>query len=791
MKRVAERSITIFLIAWLTLAPILPAVACAPIFPVAIICNTSHPDLPLKKLAAGNLGVIQPAWAKSYLCVVYRYLTDNPLDSAEQTSILGLWHRRLKDTIAWSGDDSIDQVDEYLKLRAKALGINDRSSPNQYSPFDEYSSRQTIGSDAFLVATRTLQDRIKRYGLKSLAVREWIKGQDAVFGIGADGKGKIPGLLGANFDALSRYDRAYQIAAATFYTKDYAKAVQLFEKIAADAQSPWQTLASYLVARCRMNEALPDSKKDSRDQVLTYLQSLLKDEKNRSIREDLMDLWCPLKYSQMSRTDLLDYLVKSVTSKHCQRFGGDVGDLTYTMDEAPASGGNGDQSQDAGKIQEETLLLAKHDLTDWLTTIQQADVDFEYYNDDEKKQFTEGRKRSAVHAIEQWRKTHSLHWLVAALCSNGLRSPEQQDLLEATTKVPASSPAYLTASFFLIDALIGQGKPVESRQRIVAILNRKDLPPSTVNLFRAQFLAVAPTVEQYLSHAFATPPETSSNSLLMPKNFLNVESKPLYWSETPVADLAIANDLNCNLPLSLWLQLAKDKSLDSRLRRRIVRSAWLRAQLLERPEAAAELSGDFAGGYPNLSGQIQKYSQAAEPASKRFALACLILKNFGMSPYLEAGVERHGEAIDSFDEYNDNFWLPFALNEKSENKGTDTTYYLGVQASSSNPLMLRMQSYYKPGINRLLSKQQQATAGNERAQILKNHPSRFLGDAVLAWQKSHADDPLVPEMLYRIVKLPKWSQRTPLGTEYSRKAFSLLHSRYAKSSWSKKAVSWY
>jgi hypothetical protein len=65
----------------------LPVWACAPAFREAVMFNTLRPDLPLKGYAAGNIGVIQGSWAKSYLCVAYRYLINSPLSGSEQKSI--------------------------------------------------------------------------------------------------------------------------------------------------------------------------------------------------------------------------------------------------------------------------------------------------------------------------------------------------------------------------------------------------------------------------------------------------------------------------------------------------------------------------------------------------------------------------------------------------------------------------------------------------------------------------------------------------------------------------------
>ena len=50
------------------------SIACGPDYPEAVLFSWNHPDLPLKSFTGGNLGVIFNTWAKSYLCVAYRYL---------------------------------------------------------------------------------------------------------------------------------------------------------------------------------------------------------------------------------------------------------------------------------------------------------------------------------------------------------------------------------------------------------------------------------------------------------------------------------------------------------------------------------------------------------------------------------------------------------------------------------------------------------------------------------------------------------------------------------------------
>ena len=107
----AKQACSLFAVAVMAFLPQLQVMACAPDFPVAVISNQTHPDLSLKLFAAGNLGVVQPSWARSYLCVAYRYLSGLPLDAREQGSIIRLWHGRLAHELEMSGD-FVDYISE-------------------------------------------------------------------------------------------------------------------------------------------------------------------------------------------------------------------------------------------------------------------------------------------------------------------------------------------------------------------------------------------------------------------------------------------------------------------------------------------------------------------------------------------------------------------------------------------------------------------------------------------------------------------------------------------------------
>src|SRR3982074_1042632 len=75
-----------------------PSLACGPFSLDSIFTFTVHPEYPLEKFARGEVGVIQPSYARSYLFVAYRYRNGAGFNSKEQQALVDLWHDRLEFT---------------------------------------------------------------------------------------------------------------------------------------------------------------------------------------------------------------------------------------------------------------------------------------------------------------------------------------------------------------------------------------------------------------------------------------------------------------------------------------------------------------------------------------------------------------------------------------------------------------------------------------------------------------------------------------------------------------------
>ena len=248
-----------------SLTPVPVAQACGPFFTVTVFIQRIHPDLPLEKYAAGELGIVQPSYPRSYLVAAYRYFVGKGFAPAEQQQLVTLWEKRLQIgqfTPDWLSDTTkspkrVYPLDEWLGALREVTGEAPRWLSNVAELRSSYVAYHLCGDDAFRTAAATLRARAKEFGPQSEATLEWVEAQDAVFRNCGDGQGQtpIPSPAPAQLPAKIRADREYQIAAAYFYAGHWDDAENRFLAIAKDPNSPWQKTAAIVAVRCRIRQA--------------------------------------------------------------------------------------------------------------------------------------------------------------------------------------------------------------------------------------------------------------------------------------------------------------------------------------------------------------------------------------------------------------------------------------------------------------------------------------------------------------------------------------------------------
>ncbi|HKP10939.1 MAG TPA: hypothetical protein VJZ91_02475, partial [Blastocatellia bacterium] len=230
-----------------------PAEGCGPFTLRQVFTYEKHPDFPLAKYAAGELGVLQPTYARSYLVVAYRYFAGAPLDAAEQKAVTAVWDERLQ----YGGSPEEDWQKTWLDARAKVAGAAKPEDINVFRTIDKkdlYLNYLNCAADSFKNAAATLNRLIEKYGAASAEAKDWVATQDQVFA-NCDKEPTVIAPAAASASAVVRANRAYQVAAANFYAGNFDQAESQFNAIAADASSPWRALAPYLVARTLIRKA--------------------------------------------------------------------------------------------------------------------------------------------------------------------------------------------------------------------------------------------------------------------------------------------------------------------------------------------------------------------------------------------------------------------------------------------------------------------------------------------------------------------------------------------------------
>lgn len=249
------RAATRFLISiFLVFAFLSNAMPCGPGYITPLFDTTSAPESPYIDYAAGRLGIVKPRFRRSVLYAAYRHITGNGLSAFEQRAMIDVWNSQINNKDF--GDDSIDDAVKAWVDKRRDVIEKEEKPPDIYveRAYGGYEFFPNCTKNAFETATETLSDRIGSHGPTDRSVVNWVEAQDRVFGNCASGK-QTPDSTPVGSPSWLQKDRAYQLAAASFYSLDYDDAKRRFAEIAQDNESPWQETADYLVARTLIRQA--------------------------------------------------------------------------------------------------------------------------------------------------------------------------------------------------------------------------------------------------------------------------------------------------------------------------------------------------------------------------------------------------------------------------------------------------------------------------------------------------------------------------------------------------------
>jgi hypothetical protein len=746
---------------------LVPTLACGPFIPAAVYSFQNNPDLPLKSYAAGNLGVVLPSFAKSYLVVAYRYLNGKPLSKEEQTAAEALW----KDRVRYGGadDNSAPGVDSWTSVRKKVAGVKAvtidplRKIAIGDDPYDGdwYTN---CNPDSFKNAARVLDEKITKHGADSAFVKDWVTAQDLVFCHCSGGKydwnkkkadpePPFPGEAGPQANPEEKYDRQYQMAAAKFYAQNFDQSLTEFKQIAAETASPYASLANYMVARCLLRKAtLTLADKSQINSTLqsaeTQLKSLIANPALSSIHAECRQLINFVNFRLRTQEYLTELAALITTDTNPSDFQQNLDDYTLLLDKLQGV------SDDGGPPKQPLPEAArKDDLSDWITIFQANN----------KSQFG--------HALEKWHQTHSEAWLIAALHLAPADKAKCSELLAASQALVSTSPGFLSANYEACRWKIANQEGQSIPKLLTNLENAAQTKhlPSSVNLFMDLRELLPMTLEQFVENAVRKPSALAWDleyfeDAFAPSAGKNSGSAPNKKQEIPFAfDDRSAKLMNLQMPLSSLVQVCANGKLPANLRANVTQAAWVRSVILGDNSARKQLSPLLAAAIPSMA-PLLKQTDSGTPAQQNFSAAFLILNNPGMRPYVTPGAMRD-ESWNKLDTYNDNWW-------------GDKPYATQFDADDASTSAAPVKRNDFPG---LLTNAQLAGGADEQKRMLKSGTGpTYLGTQVVSYATTNKTDPRIPEALSLVVRCSHYGFRDAHSTAVSKQAFQILHRDYPK-----------
>lgn len=558
------------------------ATACGPGYEI-LAQTVTYPDLPHAPFAAGQLGVLQPTLARTYLVVAYRHLTEVGMDATEQGAVLSRWDQRLHFTPPKPPDVAGWIAARNAVAQAPIAEVSTALTRN-------YAQIENCLRDAFDRAQDTLAARVQAYGIGSQTVTHFIAGQDAAFANCSGGPPVIPPPL-VDATALERADRAYHRAAAQFYALQHDDAVQSFEAIAADASSPWQITARYVVARALIRKATlsdHDIAQAALRRAQDELEALLADPRAASMHPAAQRLLDRARFYGDPQAQTRRLAVTLAT----QRLGADLGrilvDYTRLVDRHGLPSATDDR------------------LSAWIGVVQSD------------------RSDAFETASRLYHTTRAPVWLVAAAmkASSSAGDTNLKPLLAAT--LPVDHPGYATLRFHQARLLGEQGLTEQAYAITEETMQALDasMQLSTRAAFTQAALAFAPSAKHALRHLVLRPALETSDGI------------PTSSARPPAIHPQAAAYLSA-LPLDELANMAKHDLQPSAVLDRFVTVVWLRAELLGRTDLSEPLRARVVQGNPELADDIGRV-HAAHGNERRLALNHLMLTAPNLSPVFEA-----------------------------------------------------------------------------------------------------------------------------------------------------------
>lgn len=686
---------------------------------------STWPVTDLEAFSSGRLGVIRPTYDHFYLFIAHRVLSGlaiTPDDVERLRRHDPCWHNKARN-YGYNYDPTREEVFQAAQhqWREQRDKITEIPSPGEIS-----GMRMSVGgyqeyfncyADAFRTAAKALEARLAAYG-HTPAVLDWVRAQDRVFA-NCKSPAVMPDDAPPSAPRWLHLDRDYQQAAALFYAGQYDDAIKRFDAIAATSDSPWQEIAPYLAARALIRSAQPTPPDTYISSTLlgkaeARLKNMLDKNPDSPMRKDMERL---LQYAQL-RTDpetVLGVLEKRFAAEQLPAsIGQDVTDFWMAYRE------NGE----AGPLPPFSL---------WLRTL---------------------RGNDPAPALEQWQKSRTLPWLVAALQLAKTDTPELAVLLSAAEQVPTESPAYVTAQYHLARL----ARDDRTALRIVdKILNLPATQRSIqdVNAFKRIGVARATTLTEFARYA--------------PR-----QSAMKHHGILPNLDDDSVDVFNQGLPLDDLVKVHAMKELPDAFRRELSIVIWTRAFVLKRRDLSRQFTPAIKRLLPESAKLIDDMLKAPDEKTRQAVGAMLMARYPGLVGNMTSSIT-YTEKLDQIALAN--------MHQDFKQESSRNNWWCSFPESLWWARKPPAEIPQEPEPPAFLSTQALAALRDERKELRTIvNATDYLSDLVLAWAKKSPRDPRLPQALHMLIRS---SRGGCVDANSSGAMFRHLHKYFPTSHWAK------
>lgn len=739
-------------------------------------------DIPLNLYDRGDLGVVLATYPRVYLYPAWRAIAlgrNGLLEAPTASGGAGRAVGRYVD--GWVNiDDPNTSVGRWIANSNAVLGAKRLPIKNVIFSSD-VSGFVNCPEAAFQFATETLTRLLQRSDSNPQRMSTWIQGQDAVFALCSQQRGKptlepgsprnvgtginVPEALPASEPLHWRQLREYQIAAAYFYAGNFDESASRFARIGATSGHAMQDWGAYLSLRSKVRRAtldLPESERlDARPTgraaiallaIERDVKAILGDSRLAAVHGAARATWrtAQFRLQPVARFEELSALLDDPAR--------DPNQEDHLGDWRRLANGLFDYSYgpDKGLESLERRMRNRYEYFDWMRTIQRCALDAKSECD-----------ASHAHAIERWEQTSEATashrvWLVAVL----LVADDLPAQVEASAlAVPESAPEYLTVRYNLSRLYRAANEVAKARvmsESALAFVQRSKLPSeSATNLLRQERFAIASSVSDAATYLLRTPVRQGDP---------DTGDQPAHGVQKPTArpDVDGLAWINTRLSTADLMALASDERLNADTRRRLAVATWMRAELLGNPDLARKASLLAERDSPALEQAAKRYSAAVSAADRRHSLVLSALRL-----KLSTGLSLDG----------DDMGARVAELAKQDALDENVTASMWCSVGKDDGL---------PHDN-VLAVSADADLRNKEIEALGRLKTAtgFLGDHVLNRVKTQPNDRDLPWLLHVVIQSTKGGCLDKDSQQLSKTAHGILHKRFPDSVWAKKSPYWY